>query len=475
MINSKTLKSGVILKERYRIESKINHGGMGQTYKAVDLTDENTVAIKMLLFSQMTEWKTLDLFEREVNTLQNLNYPFIPDYIDDFKIEGKSDIAYFLVQEFVEGKNLFELVEAQKCFETKEILEIFKSLLKTLDYIHNLNPAVIHRDIQPKNIVMKDSNPYLLDFGSVGQIVMDTMLAGNTFIGTIGYFPHELMMGKVSPSSDLYALAMTMIFLLTGKHPVDLESLRGKFEYRKFTVFDEKYCKILDKMTEVFPEDRFQSANEVMAKLDKLNKTIETVEIKPPTGERKDISNPIQEKSAFYGNSQEKTEKFIPEIPSEEEIWQEEVKEKLFKSWMNDEGEPYRLKSNADHSRKYKGSIEEWEKEVKSSLFDDWFQREYDSLDPQRHTVNAFSVLLVTTIIFMLISIENTFLILPIGIIFTSFALYFGWRYEYKIEREFQETLTNFEQKTSTDEEIKIKRFKFWLEREKKNLNNNYD
>lgn len=144
------LKPGIRVKKKYVIEKIIGQGGMGKTYLARVEDLKEKVVLKVVILSEMKEWKTLELFEREAKTLKNLDHPHIPKYIDDFHIETKTEVYYFLVMEYIEGKNFYELVSNGKRFSDSEIIVIFASILKTLDYIHSLNPAVIHRDIQPK-------------------------------------------------------------------------------------------------------------------------------------------------------------------------------------------------------------------------------------------------------------------------------------------------------------------------------------
>lgn len=91
-----------IINNQYKIIEKHNYGGMGKTYIAQDLSNNKKVILKVLVFREMENWKVLDLFEREVKTLSNLNHPHIPDYIDHFEIEESENIYYFLVQEYVE-------------------------------------------------------------------------------------------------------------------------------------------------------------------------------------------------------------------------------------------------------------------------------------------------------------------------------------------------------------------------------------
>lgn len=265
------IETGLIIEEKYQILAKHNCGGMGKTYLAKDLLTKHTVILKVLIFTEMENWKSFDLFEREVKILKQLKHPNIPDYLHHFEIEEKDNVYYFLVQEYIEGDNLYDLVNSGKSFSYEEVLSILKSLLHILQYLHELNPALIHRDIQPKNIILgPDGKVYLVDFGSVGHIARNTMVAGNTFVGTAGYFPQEQMMGKIYPNSDLYSLAMSMIFILTGRDPITMDIKAGKVDYHAFVSIPYALKSLLDKMIDPFQERRIESAQEVINLVNKI-------------------------------------------------------------------------------------------------------------------------------------------------------------------------------------------------------------
>lgn len=288
------LSSGTTINKRYKIIEKHNFGGMGQTFIAEDKKLKQKVILKALVFRDMENWKSFELFEREIKTLQNLDHPRIPRYYDHFEIHEKNNAYYFLVQEYVEGFNLFELVESGKKFSNEEVEYIFKSLLSILKYLHNLNPSLIHRDIQPKNIIMGvDGKVYLVDFGSVGEIPRNTLAAGNTFVGTIGYFPPEQLMAKAYPSSDLYALAMCVIFLITGKNPSDLPMAKGRVDFKPYSHSPLKLNSLLYKMISPAQEQRFQTVEAVLSALD----TNDNVLLKPKRHRPK--RNKLSKKNGF--------------------------------------------------------------------------------------------------------------------------------------------------------------------------------
>ncbi|MDY0095059.1 MAG: serine/threonine-protein kinase, partial [Candidatus Vecturithrix sp.] len=209
-----------ILQHRYRIESILGQGSMGTTYRAMDVQENRVVALKQLHFSRLQEWKPLELFEREAKILQKLNHPRIPTYIDYFTIESSSDAQFILVQEYVDGKTLQHLIEGGWRGTEREILDIFLQLINILAYLHTLHPPVIHRDINPKNLLLSQTNEvYLVDFGAVQEKIRTTFLGGSTIVGTYGYVPFEQFSGQAVPASDYYAAGATLLYMLSHRHP----------------------------------------------------------------------------------------------------------------------------------------------------------------------------------------------------------------------------------------------------------------
>jgi len=188
------LKKEDILNNRYKIIRQIGQGGTAKTYLARDSSTNKEVVLKVVDMKDLTDWKVLELFKRETKVLKALDHPNIPDYIDNFQINQLENSLFVLVQEFIDGSTIKHLIMSGHRFSNSEIIDILMNLLEILVYIHNLKPAVIHRDINPKNIIItKEGTVFLVDFGAVGSIVRDAQTAGssNTFVGTIGYMAQE--------------------------------------------------------------------------------------------------------------------------------------------------------------------------------------------------------------------------------------------------------------------------------------------
>ena len=259
-----------IINQRYRIVTVLGQGAMGTTYEAEDLTNYQRVAIKSLSLRGLQDWKTLELFEREARVLESLNHPAIPDYLDYFQEDSKSDRRFYLVQELVGGESLADLIKKGWRADEQIVKDILKQILEILEYLHSLKPPVIHRDIKPQNIIRRpDGRVYLVDFGAVQDVYRNTITRDGTFVGTLGYIAPEQFRGEAEPASDIYALGATALYLLTRRSPDELPQKRLKIDFRDRLNLSPPFADCLEKMLEPAIEDRCQSATEAMVLLSK--------------------------------------------------------------------------------------------------------------------------------------------------------------------------------------------------------------
>jgi Serine/threonine protein kinase len=268
---------GEVIGDHYEIIMPLGQGGSATTYAVNDLWQKQKVAIKVLSLRSISEWKTLELFEREAKTLKNLNHPQIPNYLDYFTIDTEEDRRFYLVQELAEGESLEQAVRYGWRVTEEEVKAIALQMLDILNYLHRLNPPVIHRDIKPQNIIRNSQNRiYLVDFGAVQALYNQTF--AKTFVGTLGYMPPEQFRGEACFASDLYALGATLLFLLTHRNPAELPQKRLKIDFRNLISTSEHFKDWLEKMLEPAVEDRFQSAQSALQALE----TAPPVETPPP-------------------------------------------------------------------------------------------------------------------------------------------------------------------------------------------------
>ncbi|MBD2568541.1 ankyrin repeat domain-containing protein [Anabaena lutea] len=258
-------ESGYIIAERYRIIETLGQGGIGTTYQAEDLQNSQRVALKALSLKGMSDWKMTELFEREARVLSVLNHPGIPKYIDYFQVDTESDHGFYIAQQLAPGKSLAVLVEAGWHANEAEVRYIAIQILEILVYLHKQTPPVIHRDIKPQNIIRDDKGQvFLVDFGAVQDTYQSTFARSSTVVGTFGYMAPEQFRGQAVPTTDLYGLGATLLFLLTHRSPADLPQDRLKIDFRSRVQISGDFADFLEKLLEPDVEDRFVSAKEAL-------------------------------------------------------------------------------------------------------------------------------------------------------------------------------------------------------------------
>ncbi|MFN9735499.1 MAG: serine/threonine protein kinase [Microcystis sp.] len=261
-----TFTSDSLLAERYQLQQRLGNTAIGrQTWLAIDVLSQESVIIKLLAFSPQMEWEELKLFEREAAVLASLHHPRIPRYRDYFSLDknqGDGIPWFVLVQDYIPGESLSDRLERGQRFTATVIRTIAQEVLEILIYLHELSPPVLHRDIKPSNLIINsENNVYLVDFGAVqsrGAVTGVTF----TVVGTSGYAPLEQFWGRAVPSSDLYALGMTLIHLLTGIVPIELPHRNSKIQFRQLVTIDDDLIDWLETMTDMAVEKRFKSARE---------------------------------------------------------------------------------------------------------------------------------------------------------------------------------------------------------------------
>lgn len=259
---------GEIIAERYRIVSILGQGGIGITYESEDLHAGKRVALKGLSLHRMTDWKVLELFEREARVLSHLKHPSIPRYLDYFQIDTPQNQGFYLVQELAEGRSLAALVQSGWHATEAEVKQIAIQILEILNYLHRLAPSVIHRDIKPQNIIRReDGQIFLVDFGSVQDTYQNTFARGSTVVGTYGYMAPEQFRGQAFPATDLYGLGATILFLLTHRSPADFPQRQLKIDFRSQLQISTEFGDWLEKLLEPAAENRFRSAQEALSVL----------------------------------------------------------------------------------------------------------------------------------------------------------------------------------------------------------------
>ena len=296
MLESSLLAPGNLLGNRYEVVRELGRGGFGRTYLAIDRNKfgERSVLKEFApqVKGQAELQKAKELFERETGVLYKLKHPQIPAFRELLRVDGVQTESLFLVQDYIQGEtyldSLNQRIKQGKVFSEGEVVQFLHNLLPVLDYIHSL--GVIHRDISPDNIIDRhhDRLPVLIDFGCVKEVAASAVSRYSnakiaTRIGKQGYAPDEQMLrGKVSPASDLYAVAATALTLLTGRDASTIYSpAEAIWEWRKYVNLSPELSQIIDRLLQYNPQHRYQSAQEVLAVLP--SKSIHAPAHIPPT------------------------------------------------------------------------------------------------------------------------------------------------------------------------------------------------
>nr|XP_024360118.1 uncharacterized protein LOC112274682 isoform X1 [Physcomitrium patens] len=258
---------GDVVTGKYTIIGLFGQGAMGVTFEA-ERSDGEVVALKAMSLRNMKGWKELDLFEREARVLKSLNHPGIPAYIDYFQVDTKDDRIFYIAQRAAKGKSLEDLITGGWRVSEEKVKDIAIEVLSVLQYLGDLRPPVIHRDIKPENIILdkETGDVKVVDFGAVQDVASSTLI-GSTVVGTYGYMAPEQFQNRATLQTDLYGLGGTMLYMLSGRPPSYFPQRRLKVVFRDLVTMSPELANVIDRLLEPAPEDRFQSAGQVIQAL----------------------------------------------------------------------------------------------------------------------------------------------------------------------------------------------------------------
>jgi serine/threonine protein kinase, bacterial len=278
-------QGGMLLGGRYRVVRELGRGGFGRTYLAEDVNRFQELCVLKEFVPQVEGEAALEkaqqLFAREANILYQLDHPQIPRFRELFREMGR----LLLVQDYVEGPTYQELLETRRRyagqFSEQEVTTLLRQLLPVLQYLHSL--GIVHRDISPDNLIQRNADglPVLIDFGGVKQLVVNVRYqlgveepyanaAGQvTRLGKVGYAPAEqLDSGVANPGSDLYALGVTALVMLTGQEPEALLDQRTQsWRWQEQVGASPALTAVLNRLVSPRVSDRYTTADQVMTDL----------------------------------------------------------------------------------------------------------------------------------------------------------------------------------------------------------------
>ncbi|MDP1884443.1 MAG: serine/threonine-protein kinase [Candidatus Moranbacteria bacterium] len=273
----------------YRIDSFINKGGFGAVYKATK--DEFTYAIKIfnedyLLREFKKHGEKDNRLQREIDIMKSVSHELLVRYIDDFVIEDEAGKNFFLVMEYIDGKNLREILNENEKLKEEDAVILFKQILEGLDYLHNLRGdgediGIIHRDLKPENILVQNNGRIkIVDFGISKVIDFTSITSTGEVFGTGPYMsPEQITDSKhIDKRSDLYTAGVILYEMLTGFFPYDFQyqpELLDKIKNdpaipprRRNHEISNKIENIILKLLEKNPYQRFTKIKEVLDTID---------------------------------------------------------------------------------------------------------------------------------------------------------------------------------------------------------------
>jgi serine/threonine protein kinase len=274
----------LLIQNRYRLIEPIqlNDEKYTEIFKIEDLQDNQVIKVMKVLRNPRLK----DLFDREAQVLQQLRHPGIPkvelDGCFTLVLDSEKEIdflfkkeLYCVVMEYIQGQDLEQWLGENRLVSQDLALQWLKQLVSILDYVHEHN--FFHRDIKPSNIMLRpDGQLCLIDFGSARQI-SNTYMAkiggrrrGLTEIVSSGFTAPEQLNGKAVPQSDFYALGRSFVYLLTGKHPVDLpqDQKTGELAWRGLVPnLSSWLVDLINDLMAYFPGHRPLNTEEILYRL----------------------------------------------------------------------------------------------------------------------------------------------------------------------------------------------------------------
>lgn len=262
---------GEIIDGKYEILREIGRGGMSIVYLAMDKRLNKQWAVKEFRKDKDDESKriALEALLREANLMKGLDHPTLPRIVDIID----QDNTVFIVMDYIEGESLNKVLNAYGAQPQDAVIEWAKQISEVLDYLHTRKPPVIYRDMKPANIMLKpDGTVRLIDFG-IAREYKEGQEGDTTSIGTRGYAAPEQFggQGQTDARTDIYSLGVTLYHLVTGKNPAE-----PPYEIYPIRHWNPNLSSglewLIQKCTQLNPDDRFQSCAEVLYVLDNLEK-----------------------------------------------------------------------------------------------------------------------------------------------------------------------------------------------------------
>lgn len=255
----------------YVVLERIGAGGQGVAYAATRKSDAETVVLKEYVLpvgvSHGSKVDSLEKFQREAQILSQVDHPQIVKLLDFFFEDHRG----YMVLELVRGISLSLLVQKSGALPAEQVIDLATQMAEIQNYLHTRQPAIIHRDFTPDNLILEPSGKLkLIDF-NVAQQKKSSATA--TVVGKHAYIAPDQFRGNISPQSDIYSLGATLFYLLTATDPKPISVQHPR---RKNDTVSEELDAIVARCTAIEPEMRYASAGMLAKQLEQLKLAVET-------------------------------------------------------------------------------------------------------------------------------------------------------------------------------------------------------
>jgi eukaryotic-like serine/threonine-protein kinase len=319
------IMKGQKISDRYQIIKSIGEGGMANVYLAYDTILDRNVAVKVLRGDLATDEKFVRRFQREALSASSLSHPNIVEVYD----VGEDNGQYYIVMEYIEGKQLKQLLKKRGKLTLTEVIDIMLQITDGMSTAHDA--YIIHRDIKPQNIMIQDNGMVkITDFGIAMAMNSTQLTQTNSVMGSVHYLPPEQASGKAPTlQSDIYSMGILMYELLTGNLPykgdnaveIALKHLKEPIPSirEELPEVPQSVENIIIKATAKNPKNRYNDAREMNEDLrtclDESRANEEKITLKYPEGDDAEtVQHVLKNKSV----EDEKGNVIAKSIPNEE-------------------------------------------------------------------------------------------------------------------------------------------------------------